>query len=233
MLFLTSALARSSIIGAMTALVIPPTRSASGEAVARRGIPGHVRPRLFRRVDIVESFSVLECRPALARRFHKRRWAHRYTDPDEDDDDQQDRRMRPGREEPGGDVQGDGQGVSTRLSRSAVRMRRGPPVFEVRRNTPSRRASPSMQPRAMTQADRQADDETTAPRGEGHGRPVPQRTHHADGGDDDERQRQQRPGSTGGTGEAGIRTSRPVITSSSRLKASMSRSRNHPSDAIR
>ena len=28
-------------------------------------------------------------------------------------------------------------------------------------------------------------------------------------------------------------TSRPVITSSSRLKASMSRSRNHPSDAIR
>ena len=40
--------------------------------------------------------------------------------------------------------------VSQRVSLSAVRMVRRPPLLEVRRKTPSRRATPSIQPRAMT-----------------------------------------------------------------------------------
>ena len=42
--------------------------------------------------------------------------------------------------------------VSQRVSLSAVKMVRRPPALEVRRNTPSRRAIPSIQPRAMTKA---------------------------------------------------------------------------------
>ena len=42
--------------------------------------------------------------------------------------------------------------VSHRTSLSAVKMVRRPPDFDVRRKTPSRLVTPSMQPRAMTKA---------------------------------------------------------------------------------
>jgi hypothetical protein len=45
--------------------------------------------------------------------------------------------------------------------------------------------------------------------------------------------RSDRAPSIGETANLEYVTNRPVIASSSRLKASMSRSRNHPSDAIR
>ena len=124
--------------------------------------------------------------------------------------------------------------VSTRVSRSAVRMRRRPATLEVRRKTASRRAIPSRQPRATTQVTERL--MTSDSRARRNDMVVHSRSVHSmqivammmsDNGSSD------RPPSIGETAKPDSVASRPVIASSSRLKASMSRSRNHPTDAIR
>ena len=124
--------------------------------------------------------------------------------------------------------------VSTRVSRSAVRVVRRLPDLGVRRKTPSLRATPSMQPSAMTQVtERLMTSESSARRYDKvvHWRSV--NSMHAvaimmnDSGSTD------RVPSIGATAKPESDTSRPVITNSSRLKASMTRSRNHEREAIR
>ena len=114
-------------------------------------------------------------------------------------------------------------------------MRRRPPAFEVLRKTPSRRASPSMQASAVIQlADRLMTRDRSARRTRWSSRW--RRVHvmqivammMSDIGSSDRsplsgmRRRSSDPDS-----------SSPVTTSSRRANASISRSRNHPSDAIR